>query len=545
MTLDLEAARRRLAAGDIAGLFTEELGWYPPPREVPAVQRPLLTLRCVAQYNGFLVFHAHPRARGCIPRLLQPAILAHEPARFGCDHLVVLADRREPDSLWVTGIDASLPAYRLGHERLSGRLLRILDGLCFWDRNPLELARPVVAGLVHEAFAETPVAPWRLERPRGPSWLRPLYEHGKSASTAELRSAEAMVSGVPPGALPGPVPLDTVYSPANRNLRRFSRGMIRADLLESVGGADIADVAFANGLRDSLGQALDSLMPRERLVLELRFGMDGAEQHTLERVGAVIGTTRERVRQIEARALRKLRHPSHSRRLQGYLPDSPAFRSPWPEFWKLARGHRFRVPVTYSEEALAELEARLAGSDAWDEEERARIEGRIEKLRERVQHEAEDARDPRRLTTVDLRARTGTIRLTDVAVRACQDFQGAWPRRVRRVEPPEPPPVDRQALQREAILHVAGGRTEELPRPGAQAAVFREFVRHERRLQVACQVLRENGYKVEDRRLDGFALWVHDPSFELPLKALLPFGLVFQRGLYRGKGGEVRGWWTR
>jgi RNA polymerase primary sigma factor len=72
-------------------------------------------------------------------------------------------------------------------------------------------------------------------------------------------------------------------------------------------------------LRDQLQTALAVLTPREREVLELRFGLVDGKDHTLEEVGNYFKVTRERIRQIEAKALRKLRHPTRSGHLRDYL----------------------------------------------------------------------------------------------------------------------------------------------------------------------------------------------------------------------------------
>lgn len=72
-------------------------------------------------------------------------------------------------------------------------------------------------------------------------------------------------------------------------------------------------------LKTHIVEILDSLNPRERRVIELRYGLKDAKIRTLEEVGKEFGVTRERIRQIEAKALRKLRHPSRSKRLKDYL----------------------------------------------------------------------------------------------------------------------------------------------------------------------------------------------------------------------------------
>ncbi len=80
-----------------------------------------------------------------------------------------------------------------------------------------------------------------------------------------------------------------------------------------------ADAAAFMLLREQLTDVLDTLTPREEKVLRLRFGLDDGRARTLEEVGKEFNVTRERIRQIEAKALRKLRHPSRSRKLKDFL----------------------------------------------------------------------------------------------------------------------------------------------------------------------------------------------------------------------------------
>jgi RNA polymerase primary sigma factor len=79
------------------------------------------------------------------------------------------------------------------------------------------------------------------------------------------------------------------------------------------------DEASKQLLKDHLDEVLSTLSDREARVLKLRFGLEGSKQMTLEEVGKVFGVTRERIRQIEAKALRKLKHPSRRKKLQDYL----------------------------------------------------------------------------------------------------------------------------------------------------------------------------------------------------------------------------------
>ena len=91
------------------------------------------------------------------------------------------------------------------------------------------------------------------------------------------------------------------------------------DFVEDRGTMSPPEIASRQLLKEQIEDVLETLTPRERRVLQLRFGLEDGRSRTLEEVGREFGVTRERIRQIEAKALRKLRHPTRSKRLKDYL----------------------------------------------------------------------------------------------------------------------------------------------------------------------------------------------------------------------------------
>ena len=91
------------------------------------------------------------------------------------------------------------------------------------------------------------------------------------------------------------------------------------DFIEDLNTLQPHEAALQDSMRDVVKEVLDSLTPREAKVLRMRFGVEMATDHTLEEVGKQFDVTRERIRQIEAKALRKLRHPSRSDKLKSFL----------------------------------------------------------------------------------------------------------------------------------------------------------------------------------------------------------------------------------
>ncbi len=91
------------------------------------------------------------------------------------------------------------------------------------------------------------------------------------------------------------------------------------DFVEDRDAPALEDAVSESLMREQLREALDALGDREGRVLRLRYGLDDGHPQTLEEVGKVFGVTRERIRQIEAKAIRKLRQPARSAKLRDYL----------------------------------------------------------------------------------------------------------------------------------------------------------------------------------------------------------------------------------
>ena len=93
------------------------------------------------------------------------------------------------------------------------------------------------------------------------------------------------------------------------------------DFIEDKNAMQPIDTAIQSSLRDTIAEVLASLTPREERIIRMRFGLGMTSDHTLEEVGNTFSVTRERIRQIEAKALRKLKHPSRSRILRSFLDN--------------------------------------------------------------------------------------------------------------------------------------------------------------------------------------------------------------------------------
>jgi RNA polymerase primary sigma factor len=93
------------------------------------------------------------------------------------------------------------------------------------------------------------------------------------------------------------------------------------DFIEDTATMVPVEAAIYTSLQDATKEVLDTLTSREAKVLRMRFGIEMSTDHTLEEVGKQFDVTRERIRQIEAKALRKLRHPSRSERLKSFMGD--------------------------------------------------------------------------------------------------------------------------------------------------------------------------------------------------------------------------------
>ncbi len=141
-----------------------------------------------------------------------------------------------------------------------------------------------------------------------------VQEHGREPSHAELAKElnldEKKIKNIIKISKE-PISLET---PVGDSEDAFIR-----DFIESENEFSPADTVASNDLKERVREVLKTLTPREEKVLKMRFGIDVASEHTLEEVGKDFSVTRERIRQIEVKALRKLRHPSRSKKLQAFF----------------------------------------------------------------------------------------------------------------------------------------------------------------------------------------------------------------------------------
>ena len=147
-----------------------------------------------------------------------------------------------------------------------------------------------------------------------------LQEHGREPSHAELAKMlnldEKKVKNIIKISKE-PISLET---PVGDSDDAFLK-----DFIENEDEYSPSDTVSNNDLKEKVREVLKTLTPREEKVLKMRFGIDVASEHTLEEVGKDFSVTRERIRQIEVKALRKLRHPSRSKKLQAFFDKEVEF----------------------------------------------------------------------------------------------------------------------------------------------------------------------------------------------------------------------------
>ena len=142
-----------------------------------------------------------------------------------------------------------------------------------------------------------------------------LNENGKDPTTSEIADYADMSEEKVVEIMRVSQDLVSLEAPVGEEEDSHVGDFIRDETQE-----DPEDAASLSMLKEQLDSALGTLTPREMAVLKLRYGLADGRNHTLEEVGAEFNVTRERIRQIEAKALRKLRHPSRSKKLRDFLP---------------------------------------------------------------------------------------------------------------------------------------------------------------------------------------------------------------------------------
>jgi RNA polymerase primary sigma factor len=179
----------------------------------------------------------------------------------------------------------------------------------------LRIQRDLTQELGREPTSEEVAVEMQMLEPQETQFIREAWAHNQPLDVAlerKLRRAAAKIRRIQrisqePMSLETPVGAD--------------ESSLLGDFVEDDTIPGPVDAASKQLLKEQVRSILDSLSDREREVLEMRFGLKDGQAHTLEEVGQFFGVTRERIRQIEAKALRKLRHPYRSRKLRDYLTE--------------------------------------------------------------------------------------------------------------------------------------------------------------------------------------------------------------------------------
>ena len=350
MALDTVAVRECLAAGDLRLLFREHLGWDNATRSHPIelrVDGNTYFLTEAATKAGVAAFECTSDFTGRIPPHAVRASIEREATRAAFEHVLVYVNDRRTEQLWRPSQSArhgpTTCSFRCFPLELGQGMLDALRKLQFRigaQPSLIDVASRVRAAFTNDRFA------YYLEN-------RGLLQAAERAAAAEVPKRRPSVwnyhddisypSGVEQaeGAFDltlrdnpqlrqyltierQPLPLDTVFSPFNsRRPPLTAAGWVYADLrLHDPNDAPELQAEHEE-LRAAVEFVLNTLTSRERRVLQLRFGLEDGRSRTLEEVGREFGVTRERIRQIEAKALKKLRHPSRARNLVDWDQPTP------------------------------------------------------------------------------------------------------------------------------------------------------------------------------------------------------------------------------
>lgn len=533
------------------------------------------------------------------------------------EHLLIFVNGERTEHLWqpgpLTSHRANYPARRYFASQLTEGAMQVLRSLRFSLEEEAGLTFTEVVARVERAFFDGRRAFYLQSQPEledaelaaglhSERERKSIWNYRDVIIQPELSDEDAarLLLLLPPGqhsrnavaAQRRPYHLDTVHSPANRAVRQGRGTVVFADLLPG-SRPEPDEVAQNRILAGIVSSVLETLTDRERSVLQLRFGLLDDRSRTLEEVGRRFGVTRERIRQIEAKALRRLRHPSRSRRLQGFVGDESResgrpFAVPG---WNRVLGGALWITPDFYERRSPSAHLLPPAADAYlpfwdavsprnsaptrrkpalprhgrDQEWQARVN--VEKeLRERI------ARDDQALVSAE--AATGAA--ADFIVGAEEDFvigaeedltigddareepeEAPPPSAVNFVAPHQTPlelpgalPLFDLAVRGVGAADISAEAEPPDPTGPVQAALF--DVAPLATADVSAVPLAHmlaglvaEGFTVVDNRPKGGSVWVLDPAQKLRsrIRELAPPGVVFHYA--RRQGRNPSGWWTK